>query len=100
MNTIIEPEDLGIQTAEIESELIVYPNPTSGNVNIRLSGEQPDGYSVSVINIMGQEVYKQNNANGDMLSIETNSFEAGVYIISVAYGEDQSLLHATKLIVE
>ncbi|WP_027418070.1 T9SS type A sorting domain-containing protein [Crocinitomix catalasitica] len=100
LNTIVEPKGLGIDSDGNETELIVYPNPTSGIVNIRLSGEQPDGYSVSVINLMGQEVYKQNNVNGDMLSIETNSFEAGVYIISVAYGEDQSLLHATKLIVE
>src|SRR5690606_1315445 len=39
LNTIVEPKELSIETVATETELSVFPNPTSGIVNIRLSGD-------------------------------------------------------------
>ena len=65
----------------------IYPNPTTGNVNIFCDGEQ----TVSIYNMAGQRIYVT-RANG-ILQVDLSVYGAGVYAIQI--GE-----HAQRVIVE
>ncbi len=66
---------------------VIYPNPTSGNVNIFCDGEQ----TVTVYNMAGQRVF-ETRSNG-ILQIDLSVYGAGIYAIQI--GE-----HAQRVIVE
>ena len=66
--------NLGIDENETA---FIYPNPTTGNVNIFCDGEQ----SVIVYNMAGQRVY-ETQANG-MLQIDLSIYGAGMYAIQI-----------------
>ena len=55
----------------------IYPNPTSGVVNIVSKGEQP----VVIYNIVGQRVF-EGTSNG-YLQIDMKAYGAGIYAIQV-----------------
>ena len=68
-------------TADVDEALdnttIVYPNPTSGMLNIVCEGEQ----KVTVYNMAGQRVF-EGVANG-WLQVDVKAYGAGVYAIQV-----------------
>lgn len=75
---------VGIEENEVS---YIYPNPTSGNVNIFCDGEQ----TVSVYNMAGQRVF-ETQSNG-ILQIDLSVYGAGIYAVQI--GE-----HAQRVIVE
>jgi hypothetical protein len=58
--------------------LNVYPNPFTDKLGINLMGRA----EIAVHNLMGQKIYSYNEFS-DCLSIETSSWESGVYLLSV-----------------
>lgn len=65
----------------------IYPNPSSGNVNIILDSD--DTVSVSLYDIRGRLVYKQlfNNNNGTFnRELDFNTLASGVYLLNVESG--------------
>ncbi|MBP9995062.1 MAG: T9SS type A sorting domain-containing protein, partial [bacterium] len=56
----------------------IYPNPTTGILNINATAMQ----QITVVNALGQVVMNQ-TVSGDQTSIDMSSFEAGVYMVSV-----------------
>ncbi len=62
--------------------LHVYPNPTTGLINVRLGSATKA--TVRITGLLGQVVYEQNltNANG-VHSVDMSSFESGSYIIQI-----------------
>ncbi|MBO6026302.1 MAG: thiol protease/hemagglutinin PrtT [Bacteroidales bacterium] len=68
-------------TAVAENELAarIYPNPTTGSLNI----EADALVSVTVYNLVGQKVYEA-NAEGGKNVIDMKSFGCGMYLVKVA----------------
>lgn len=68
-------------TADIEESLMngstIYPNPTSGVVNIVSEGKQ----TVAIFNMMGQRVF-EGQCDGEM-QIDMKQFGAGIYAVKV-----------------
>lgn len=62
------------QTAEVE----IFPNP----INDRLNIKGANGMKISIFNALGQVVYEI-NSNNDVITIETNRFDNGVYFVKV-----------------
>lgn len=60
------------------SQVVVYPNPTTGNLNIK----NVQGATIEVINIMGQVVKTVSNAN-EIQSIDISNFANGNYFVKV-----------------
>jgi hypothetical protein len=61
-------------------DLVIAPNPTTGQVNITTSQELP--YSVSVYNMLGQVVFQQTGfQDGNM---DLSFLPRGVYMIKVS----------------
>jgi hypothetical protein len=77
-------------TTELSNEFIaaasVYPNPTSGLVNVDFTLNSSSDVSLEVIDITGKVVHTNNAgvlANGsNSLSIDANSFQAGIYYVN------------------
>ena len=68
-------------TADVEDNLFgttnIYPNPTSGILNIECEGEQ----NVTLYNMSGQRVY-EGVADG-MLQIDMTTYGAGIYVVQI-----------------
>ena len=61
----------------------IYPNPTSGIINIQ--SENSEGNKIEIFNVMGQEVYASTINNQSTLDISDNS--DGVYFINIHTGD-------------
>jgi hypothetical protein len=75
---------IGIKEQNFNNHIIVYPNPTNDLLNINYTVEHNKQYNLSIINILGIEVYNQHlNAYKGLnkIYIDTKLFAAGSYII-------------------
>ena len=63
----------------ITSEVVIYPNPTSGQLTIAASGIIS---SVEIRNLLGQVLYS-NNVETTKTNINVSEYNAGVYIVNV-----------------
>ncbi len=71
---------------ESSESVSVYPNPTTGNVNIvALSTNH-----ITVLNALGQVVYDA-NADGNMTTLDMSQFQAGVYMVRVTTENGESV---------
>ncbi len=66
---------------DLQNNITVYPNPTSGMVNVK--GEMMQ--QVSVCNMMGQLVMIQ-TVDSDNVVIDMSTFDNGMYIINIMTG--------------
>ena len=75
---------ISISSSELEllSGVNIYPNPTSGHLNINFEEALRNG-SISVYNIGGQLVKRKTGVNEISTHIDLGSFENGVYIIEI-----------------
>ena len=71
---------------ESNESVSVYPNPTTGNVNIVALGTN----HITVLNALGQVVYDA-NADGNMTTLDMSQFQAGVYMVRVATENGESV---------
>ena len=76
---------------ESNEAVSVYPNPTSGNVNILASGIN----HVTVMNALGQVVY-ESNANGNIATLDMSQYQTGVYMVHVTTENGQIVKLVTK----
>lgn len=74
---------------ELEQTLKIYPNPTSGLLNIQGEGMT----SIEVYNAVGQCVMNQ-EVNGNAIQINTESLNAGIYFLRIV-ANDGSMLNRT-----
>lgn len=70
--TIVSVEENNIDKA------IIYPNPTSGNININAATMT----HICITNALGQVVYDK-DADSDNKVIDMTQYEAGVYFVSI-----------------
>jgi len=72
-------------TLEVIEENVfqVFPNPTSGTINLRFGKTEPI-ISVKIVNIMGQTIAQETIENKNQATLEING-DAGVFIIYVEY---------------
>jgi hypothetical protein len=81
----------GIIVTSIESNISetinVYPNPTSGTVNI----SNVNGASISVINMLGQEIFSTVAAS-DILTIDASVWEQGTYMVRIVNNEEVNVV--------
>lgn len=63
--------------ANLNEELLIFPNPTRGDVNITLSGE----YQLTILDARGRLILQK--TENDNSTIDISEFESGVYFIRV-----------------
>jgi hypothetical protein len=75
----------GIETIENISDLIVFPNPNSGQFTIKLNSIRKSEVRLSMFNHLGQEVWNQNqelNSGKNEIKID-HSLNFGVYLLKL-----------------
>ena len=66
------------------ANVVVYPNPASGSINIRIPQlDKLAGAMLSISDLLGRIVYEQQIWR-DKYSVETSAWNSGVYILSVS----------------
>ncbi|MBQ6083112.1 MAG: choice-of-anchor J domain-containing protein [Bacteroidales bacterium] len=75
-----------------ENEIVsaIYPNPTSGDVNIKAEAMK----HISVYNAMGQMVYDQ-DVDTDEMILNMGQYESGVYMINIVTENGTSVKRIT-----
>lgn len=71
---------------ENNESISVYPNPTTGNMNISASGMN----HITVLNALGQVVYNA-NVDGNFITLDMNQYQAGVYMVHVTTTNGESV---------
>ncbi|MFK7784823.1 MAG: T9SS type A sorting domain-containing protein, partial [Crocinitomicaceae bacterium] len=79
-----EQKSAGVDIFANESDILIFPNPANDYAIIDASSLDADEMSVTVLDMLGKEIYATNSSNNDGASqfrIPTNSFESGTYVI-------------------
>ncbi|WP_242134262.1 M43 family zinc metalloprotease [Aestuariivivens marinum] len=79
----ISTQTLSVNSFFTSNRIILYPNPTSDKLNIKLAygNVLPEGYKI--YNMLGQLVKQQTITNIDHLAMETTFLNKGMYFIKV-----------------
>ncbi|MFZ1634417.1 MAG: T9SS type A sorting domain-containing protein [Chitinophagales bacterium] len=95
------PEVLGVENVNAISGVVVSPNPVSTNATISFNLTTGAEVSVSIMNMMGQEVLTVANANevagNHAYSIDVTSLPAGNYVFRVIAGDAVTSGNIVKL---
>lgn len=73
--------DVGTEEIAFEtSQILIYPNPSNGLINIKTEGQHIE--NIEVFNMMGQRVFNTMNVNTQTINL--SRLEAGNYVIKIA----------------
>jgi len=86
---------VGLLESTFDNNLIVYPNPTDGLLQIQL-GESFNLIDIEVINIDGKIVINKQFGNKNNLDLDLTSLANGVYIIKLKADDKQAVLRIVK----
>jgi hypothetical protein len=70
----------------LTENVTIFPNPGYDIVNIIIDHPETENYSISISNILGQNIIKQNNLaikGSSTTSIDISPFPSGVYFITI-----------------
>lgn len=99
--TIKDISNLGVKKSKVSSaEVLVYPNPSSGQFNVRFNSFKSSKATVIVSNITGQIVLKKEielTGNDQNVAISIPNQNQGVYLLKVISDEDTKTL---KIMIE
>lgn len=80
----------GINTIESIDRFSLYPNPVSGTANISFVSAERGEYTASVVNIVGQEVSRENvtiNVGLNQSTVDVSALPTGVYMYNLTNGK-------------
>jgi len=80
---------VGIESRVANSEsILMYPNPVKDLCTIKLEGIAPEGISVHIYNLLGQDVLKVANISDNSVSLDLTDLEGGLYFYSIENKND------------
>jgi hypothetical protein len=85
--------DAIIDNRQIKHAVRLFPNPTSGKLNLITDFEFV--YHLKIINLVGQ-VVKERSKNVGNQSIDVNDLPAGIYILQIVSGNNQTQIKFVK----
>ncbi len=74
---------LGIDESDFEAGMVVYPNPTEGNLTVKLDKETDD-LTVVLKTIQGQVVNAKWICIQDRIEIQLNEESSGIYLLEIS----------------
>ncbi len=91
------PVDLSLPSESIQTDVILYPNPTNGN-ELFLNG-LPDNNSaeVSFVNLAGQTILRTATSATENRSIDISALDAGFYIVQIKVNNELIIRNFIKL---
>jgi hypothetical protein len=100
MDSIIVTVSACLGVSEFEKNgVLVFPNPFSDYTTISFGESLTDNHTIIIHNVLGEEVYRNENVIGSNLEIKKEQLGVGVYILSL-YNSNSAEVFTTKLMVE
>lgn len=87
----------GIKGADVANSVAVFPNPTSGMLNIKNNSYDGETMDLVLLNILGQEVWKANMEN--QTTVNMANFSKGTYYLYLK-GTKSAKYGVKKVVVE
>lgn len=90
---------IGIEENSSAHEIAVYPNPNNGAFSISISNAGSNELGISIINLLGKEVFKtsyKNNGTDFNQQMDLNDLADGIYYIRVSIGSDVKIKKIVK----
>lgn len=84
--------EVGVENAEVDADLFVYPNPTTNQLNINLSANQK-ATAIGMLDMLGREVLHQPFTT----RLDVSHLPAGNYVVAV-YTEDGVLRERVSVV--
>lgn len=82
--------------ARDNANIILYPNPTNGNINLNFNGQEVTNFNIEIIDMLGRSILKQTLENSTQ-TIDVQHLASGKYILRVAYNNKIELFNFDKL---
>ena len=83
---------LGVNQSEYANDLVVYPNPCNGILNIKATGNNDlTDVEISVYDVLGNKIYGNHYSNLVHEAIDLSSQASGLYLINAQ--SDTKVLH-------
>jgi hypothetical protein len=92
---VITPETVGIIENSEDNSIFLYPNPATNLLTIETS-QTTKGSTVSIYNIDGQELIKQ-QMNESKIQIDISKLKSGIYFVKVS---NENAVEVRKIIKE
>ena len=88
----------GVENTPKKSEVVVYPNPVDGQLNIDLKDQNAQAVNIELVNAAGQRVLTGKvPVNGGKAQLSTQTLVPGMYWMQVR-GENGAVLHSQTVV--
>jgi hypothetical protein len=84
------------KSAQVDYNVDIYPNPTSGQISVKINNSNAQSIDAQLIDISGKMVFMQNFRSNDFM-LNISSFESGTYILKLV-NEDGNVIKSEKII--
>ena len=91
--TLALTTSVGIDEKANNLNLIAYPNPTNGIINVEYSSKIPA--QLNVINMLGENVFSQNTNNTKKTTIDLSNLNKGLYFLQMTTNSKTTSLKFT-----
>jgi len=80
-----ENGSVGIKYNEFSTEVNVYPNPTTDQINIDFTSENSGAAQIIIYDLSGRKVYSKNHnlSGNNNINISASSFTKGTYVLHI-----------------
>ena len=80
-------------------DFVIYPNPNTGNFNIKFNSTSGNGIAINVYDLRGRQVFNKTYQNTGLFdqNIQLDNVQAGVYLVTVQEGDKKVV---KKIIVQ
>ena len=79
-----------------DQTLLVYPNPTSGAINVSIPGNESDAVTITITNIAGEIIWVKQNVEQLTNVVLPETIASGTYLITVQ--NSSGTAHSTLVI--
>lgn len=85
--------------SNIETGLMVYPNPASDEITIFINGEVSEGAILSILNINGDQLASVNVVSSNV-TFSVSDYPTGLYLVRLSVGQANAATTIAKFIVK
>jgi endoglucanase len=86
--TITDSESLSIADNELDTKMVLYPNPSKGFLNVKLSSSDEKIKNIRIIDINGKIITEYTPEYTNRIKLNTNNLENGIYLIQITTSEN------------
>jgi hypothetical protein len=85
---------------DVNSEVLVYPNPTYKLVNFRFTelNKTTDQINIEIHNLQGQVLMQQTGVKNEIVTLNVESLEPGIYLYNI--NSNEMMIQQGKLVIQ